>query len=67
MFDVSFSFNGVKRVREMPIVPTSGQIIDLSDVEDGRTVLRVDLVVFIEEGGIWQYHCNCTLRENWLG
>ena len=66
MFYIKFSFNGIKRKRELPCLPRVGEIVDLHDTDDGRLILRVDLVVHFDEGGgEWIWHCDCTQMSNW--
>ena len=65
MYEINFSFNGDKRIREVPQLPRVGDVIDLDDGENGRVVLRVDLLVHRQDGSQWHWHCNCTEMKNW--
>ncbi len=67
MFYIEFSFNGTKRRREMAALPRVGEIVDLPEENDERIVLRVDLVVHhVDEDGKADWHCNCTVMQDWL-
>jgi hypothetical protein len=65
MYDTKFSFNGTNRRRELPRLPRAGEVIDLDDGENGRVILRIDLVIHRQDGSLWEWHCNCTEMKNW--
>jgi hypothetical protein len=45
LFYVRFSFNGIKRDRELPELPMAGEIVELAVSDDKPEFLRVDLVI----------------------